>query len=87
MSAEKIAISLDPALLSGIEAIRSRTGESRSAVVARALRALLDEDRRRTSVAAYVEGYRRVPETAAEVESASRVARDALAAVPWDDDP
>lgn len=87
MSAEKIAVSLDPALLSGVEALRRRTGESRSAVVARALRALLDEERRRARVAEYVEAYRRLPETPAEIEAASRLADEALAAVAWDDDP
>jgi metal-responsive CopG/Arc/MetJ family transcriptional regulator len=43
-NAEKVAISLDSELLEQAERLRERTGESRSALVARALRHLMRAD-------------------------------------------
>lgn len=86
MPAEKIAITLDEDLLARVEARRRQTRESRSAFIARAVRRLLDDERRRARVAEYVAAYERVPESPAEVEAASRMAKDALAALAWDED-
>lgn len=82
----KIAITVDPAVLAGTEALRRRTHESRSALVTRALRRLLSEEQHRDRVRAYVDAYRRVPETGAEIRAAGRVARATLALVPWEDE-
>ncbi|MBI2390792.1 MAG: ribbon-helix-helix protein, CopG family [Deltaproteobacteria bacterium] len=84
--AEKVAISLDPELLARAERLRKTTGESRSALVGRALRELLRAEERERQAAEYVEAYRRVPETSADVAQSRRLARRSLAAVPWDDE-
>jgi hypothetical protein len=81
----KVAISLDADLLRRVERIRTRTGESRSAVVARALRLLTKAEETERLVREYVDGYRRHPETAAETATARALARQSLALVPWDE--
>ncbi len=83
--AEKIAISLDPALLEQAEKLRKTTGESRSALIGRALRALLRSEARARRIAEYVASYRRKPESAREVTIARRLAARALSAVEWDE--
>ena len=84
--AEKIAVSLDPDLLQRAERVRRRTGESRSALVSRALRLLTDEAERAQRVAEYVRSYREHPETAEEIESIRATAQRSLAAVPWEEE-
>lgn len=84
--AEKVAISLDPALLERAERLRKATGESRSALVGRALRELLRAEERDRRVAEYVDAYRRVPESSGEIAQARRLAKRSLAAVAWDDE-
>lgn len=83
--AEKVAVSLDRKLLAEAERLRKGTGESRSALVARALRQLLMQESRSRRIAEYVDAYQRVPETATETRAARRLARSALADLPWDD--
>ena len=84
-STDKVAVSLDPRLLSRAEALRQRTGESRSALFARALRKLLDDEEHQRRVEQYVAAYRQQPESAAAVAAARATARRSLAALPWDD--
>jgi metal-responsive CopG/Arc/MetJ family transcriptional regulator len=81
----KIAISISSDLLDDVERVRRTTGETRSAVVARAVRLLVDADKRRAQIAEYVEAYRRHPETAAEVRAVRTVARRTLENLPWDE--
>ena len=61
--AEKVAISLPPELLARVEQWRARTGESRSAVVRRALELLLRRLDHFEAVREYVEAYEVHPET------------------------
>lgn len=82
----KIAISMDPTLFDAVERVRRTTGESRSAVLARAVRLLVEADRRRAEIARYVDAYRRLPESTAEVHAARAQTRRALADLPWEDD-
>ncbi len=84
--AAKIAVSLDQALLRRVERVQEQTGESRSAVVSRALRQLTHQDEHARRVREYVQVYRDNPETAAEVSAARASARRALAALPWDEE-
>jgi len=79
--AEKIAISLGETLLNELEALRKRTGESRSALIRRALDQLLATERRREQVAAYVDGYRRQPESEASVAAALAQTQTAWATI------
>jgi metal-responsive CopG/Arc/MetJ family transcriptional regulator len=82
----KIAISLDAELLSSIERLREQTGESRSAVVSRALRTLTREQELARRVREYVKAYGDVPETAADVAAARASAKRVLAPLPWEDE-
>lgn len=85
MATEKVAVTIERSVLAEVEALRERTGESRSAVVARALRSLLREEERRSQVREYVEAYRRIPETPAEAERITRVAAETLSGLEWED--
>lgn len=84
-SAEKLAISLDRDLLRRAERLREATGESRSALVARALRQFLRVEELDRQVREYSEAYRRVPETASDVREARALARRFVAQVDWDE--
>jgi metal-responsive CopG/Arc/MetJ family transcriptional regulator len=80
----KIAFSLDPRLLDRVERVRARTGESRSALIARALLALTEEEARGADVQRYLEAYRQHPETPGDVAAAHASARRTLRRLPWD---
>jgi metal-responsive CopG/Arc/MetJ family transcriptional regulator len=84
-NAAKIACSIDADLLRRVEAVRARTGESRSALISRALLALTAESVRAQSVKRYVEAYEKHPEGPADVAVARRSARRALTRVAWED--
>jgi hypothetical protein len=84
--AAKIAVSIDRQLLRRTERLRKRTGESRSAVVSRALRRLFSLEERHRRVLEYLEAYRRQPEHPADVERARVVARKSLSSLPWEDE-
>jgi metal-responsive CopG/Arc/MetJ family transcriptional regulator len=81
----KIAISLDPGVLARAEKLCRATGESRSALINRALRALVEQEAQEVRVESYVDAYRRQPETKAEVAAALSLASASLAGVAWDD--
>ena len=82
----KVAVTIDEDLLAQAEAVRRRTGESRSAVFARALRELLGAEEHRRRVDRYVEAYREHPEGADEIALARRQSKRALAKVPWEEE-
>jgi metal-responsive CopG/Arc/MetJ family transcriptional regulator len=83
---EKIAISLDSALLDQIERLRSSTGETRSAVISRALLKLTNEELHAARKRRYIEAYQELPEDKPSVKTAHKLARAALARLPWDDE-
>ncbi len=85
-NADKIAISVDHELLVRAERLRTSTGESRSALLGRALRLLLRAEGRARQVEEYVQAYERVPETTADERSARASARRTLSALAWDDE-
>jgi hypothetical protein len=74
----KIAITIDRRLLAQIERVRAGTGESRSAVVGRAVARLTSEAMYGAPVRRYVAGYQEQPETQSDVETARRIARRTL---------
>ena len=86
MAVKKIAITVDSRLLARAELIRRKTAESRSAVFARALRTLLKEEERARRIAEYIEGYRRIPETEAEIGWIDAASAASLADVAWEDE-
>ncbi len=81
----KVAFSIAPDLLERVERVRSVTGESRSALIGRALAKLTDAELTLAKVRRYVEAYGEFPETSAEVQEARARAKKSLAALPWDD--
>jgi metal-responsive CopG/Arc/MetJ family transcriptional regulator len=82
----KIAVSLDADLLRRVERLRGRSGESRSALVSRALRLLTQEEEEALRVSEYIRAYREHPETQKEVAATRAVAKRSLATVPWDEE-
>ena len=82
----KVAVSIDRSLLARAERLRSVTGESRSALVSRAVRLLLRDETRARDVEDYVEAYRRVPESQVDGRVARELARRAFTSLPWDDE-
>jgi predicted transcriptional regulator len=59
----KLAFSIAPELLARVERVRQVTGESRSALISRALARLTDAELAQARVRRYVEAYRENPET------------------------
>ena len=81
----KIAVSLDAQLLARAERLRDVTGESRSALVARALENLTRAAAHELDVARYVAAYRAQPEDAAQLRTARELARRAARRLPWEE--
>ncbi|MEI9941437.1 MAG: hypothetical protein WDO69_29815 [Pseudomonadota bacterium] len=81
----KIACSIDAGLLARVESIRLLTGESRSAVIGRALTKLTSEEAHAEQVRRYRAAYLEQPETPHEIEVAQRHARRTLARLTWAD--
>ncbi len=82
--ARKVAISLPASLHEEIERERRERGMSRSAIIVAALEESLARRRREALIERYTEGYRRMPESAAEVEAARAAAAELLAEEPWE---
>ena len=81
----KVAFSVDAQLLSRVERIRMSTGESRSAVIGRALALLTSEGVHAAQVQRYQDALREQPETEIDVRTARLHARRTLARLPWGD--
>jgi metal-responsive CopG/Arc/MetJ family transcriptional regulator len=81
---ERVAISLPRELLKSVERLRRETGESRSALVQRALREVISQKKRAEDLRRYVEGYLAAPETADEISAAEAAAGQLLAEEPWE---
>ena len=79
----KIAISLPVEVLSAVERVRKKSGETRSELFRRAVAILLRQQREREMSERYVRAYEQMPETGEEVESARRSAGTILAGEPW----
>lgn len=84
MATEQIAVRVPEELLELLDDLVARgVYDSRAAAVRAGLEAVVEADRRRSEDLAIVDGYRRVPPTEAEHESAVASLRDAIAAEPW----
>jgi Arc/MetJ-type ribon-helix-helix transcriptional regulator len=84
MGTQQIAVRLPDELLSALDALVDRgVYNSRAAAVRAGLEALMDEERRRATDRAVVEGYRRSPPTTSEDASAIASLRDAILEEPW----
>jgi metal-responsive CopG/Arc/MetJ family transcriptional regulator len=80
---EKIAVTVDREVLGAAERLRQGTGESRSALVNRALLQLVMDERQRQRVERYVQAYREQPETENDAEVAAQLAAETLSKLPW----
>jgi hypothetical protein len=84
-ASEKVAVSLERDLFQRAERLRRASGESRSALVGRALRQLLREESLARDIELYVQAYERTPETDQDRRRARALARRSLSALPWED--
>jgi hypothetical protein len=80
----KIAFSVDRRLLDRVERIRATTGESRSAVIARALVLITKTETRDEQIRRYVAAYRDHPESSDDEQMTRKSARRTLARLPWE---
>ena len=81
---EKVAVTIDRVVLETTEKMRKRSGESRSAIVNRALRLLIADADQKTKIARYVDGYCEHPEGDEVIQTAEALATAALKGLPWD---
>jgi len=79
----KIAVSLPVALYRSVEAARKKSRRGRSTVVQDALAEWLRVERDAEMVRQYEAGYRRKPETRAEIAAARASAISVLSAQEW----
>lgn len=85
MSSRKVSVSIDRFVYVRAERLRATTGETRSALIGRALRGLLRDEARARDVEKYVDAHRRAPETAVDEKVARRNAKRGIASLEWDD--
>ncbi len=85
MPSEKVAVTVQAEVLMAAERLRSRTGESRSALFTRALRGLVRAEELAAKIDRYREAYREHPETPQEVAEADALALQSMKHAPdWD---
>jgi metal-responsive CopG/Arc/MetJ family transcriptional regulator len=86
MPTEKVAVTIQSEVLAAAERLRSRTGESRSALFNRALQGLVRTDELNAKIERYRDAYREHPETAEEVAEADALALESMQHAPgWDE--
>jgi hypothetical protein len=73
-------------LLRRVDRIRELSGESRSSLVGRALRMLMNAEENVLGVQEYVRAYREHPEGPGEVALARALTRRSLTTLPWDEE-
>jgi Arc/MetJ-type ribon-helix-helix transcriptional regulator len=84
MPTEQIAVRLPSSLVARLDAlVQKGVYPSRAAAVRAGIEAMADQTERRAVDRAIVEGYRRVPPTAAEERSARESLREAIDEEPW----
>ena len=81
----KVAISVSADVLAAADRLSRETGESRSAVYERAIRAYLASREHAEQSRRYVDGYRRSPESARELSTVLAASLPSFAAEPWDE--
>ena len=81
----KVAVSLPEEEYRHVEKLRKELRISRSAVITRALKSWIASSRNQERVRAYVDGYRRVPETDEESKVFESLAGEAIALEEWEE--
>ncbi len=82
-SVQKTALSLPRDVYDRLESLRHITGDTRSGIIRRALQELFANLRNAEKSRRYVQGYRRFPESRAEIRAAAAAAKR-LAEEPWE---
>ncbi|MCL4445895.1 MAG: ribbon-helix-helix domain-containing protein [Actinobacteria bacterium] len=81
----QIAVKLPDELVAAADClVVNGTFASRSDLVRRGIEVVVSSARQEAIDAAYEDGYTRVPETAAELREAERLAQEALREEPWE---
>ncbi len=81
---EQIAVRLPSELLAELDALTAEgIYESRAAAIRAGIAAVVARQRRQRIDQAIIDGYRRVPPTAAEADTSLASLRDAIAEEPW----
>lgn len=84
MATEQVAVRLPRQLLADLDDLVARgVYASRAAAVRAGVEAVTELQRRRATDRAIVDGYRRVPPSASEMDAAVASMRDAIAEEPW----
>ncbi|MDQ6928302.1 MAG: ribbon-helix-helix protein, CopG family [Actinomycetota bacterium] len=84
MATEQIAVRLPEELLDQLDdLVAMGVYDSRAAAVRAGIEAITEWERRRKTDRAVVEGYRRIPVTAAEKDAATASLREAIIEEPW----
>jgi hypothetical protein len=81
--AVKVAVSLDAVVFKRIEKVRKTLKLSRSGVITAALHHWFETASIKEKVTAYETGYKRTPESQAELDSNILIASDVLAGEEW----
>lgn len=80
----QIAVRVDSELIAEVDQlVRSGVAASRSDAVRDGLRALVDQQRRRSIAVAIIEGYRRLPQTDGDVGWSDDATAAMIAEEPW----
>jgi metal-responsive CopG/Arc/MetJ family transcriptional regulator len=79
----KVAVTVDREVLARAERMRESSGESRSALVNRALAALLAAEEHKEKVARYIQAYNERPESEEEIDQARSTAATSLVRLKW----
>jgi metal-responsive CopG/Arc/MetJ family transcriptional regulator len=80
---KRFAISLPDYQAKAVERIRRFRNVPRSRVIQEAIDRYIVEEEEREAVARYVDGYRRIPETAGEADAYAQAAADILGREDW----
>jgi metal-responsive CopG/Arc/MetJ family transcriptional regulator len=83
MSRTQTIVQLNEALLARLDERAARESRSRSALIRTAIERYLEDELAAEVDRRIVEGYRRIPQTAAEDEWAEAGARNAVEEEPW----
>jgi metal-responsive CopG/Arc/MetJ family transcriptional regulator len=84
MKSAKIAISLPLELARRVERLRKETGESRSAMFRKAVERIFEEQEQAKRRAAYIEGYRKYPDSPDEMTLPISMVSEIIAKDPWE---
>lgn len=79
----KLSITLPGEVVDSVEELRRESKETRSAVILRVLRAFFRRRVEEARIREYVQGYRRHPESVAEVKAAEARAAESLGQEDW----